>query len=156
MMVIRLTGAALVVASGAAAGWFKASRARKRVEVLRELEQLIARVLGEIQYRGTPMDELLHQLQKEGFCPVLGLERCSSLREYALPELLTSEEKQQLAGFFQELGRATSEESKKEGLYYQKICAQLLENAQHEACTAEELYTKLGLCGGALAALVLF
>lgn len=156
MMALRLIGASLVVVAGAAAGWLKAARARKRVTVLRELEQLMARILGEIQYRGTPMEELLVQLKKERFCPGLGLETCRSLREYPLPDELSSSEKQQLQSFFTELGRATTEESRKEGLYYQRICAQLLENAQHDACTAEDLYTKLGLCGGALAALVLF
>lgn len=155
-MIGKLIGAGFVVLAGAAAGFLKAERARRRVTTLRNLEQLIARILGEILYRGTSMPDLLVELQEEQFCPVLDLQNCSELRRYKLPDLLTVSEKQQLQGFFTGLGRATTEESSQEGLYYQKICAQLLENAQHEAATAEELYTKLGLCCGALAALLLF
>ena len=156
MIAFKLIGAGCVVLAGAAAGFSKADKARRRVAVLRNLEQLMARILGEILYRGTSIPDLLIELKEEQFCPGLGLEKCSELRSYQLPDLLSSSEKQQLQGFFTGLGRSTTEESSQEGLYYQKICAQLLENAQHEAATAEELYTKLGLCCGALTALLLF
>lgn len=101
------------------------------------------------------MDDLLIQLKQEHFCPGVGLEDCVQLRSYQIPDLLKESEKQQIQGFFSGLGQMTTEQSIQEGLYYQKSCAQLLENARKEASTAEGLYTKLGLCCGALLALLL-
>lgn len=155
MILWKLTGAVLVVLAATAAGWQKAAHARKRVQSLHSLEQLMARIQGEIGYRGTALADLLVQLKEEGFCPELGLDDCTELRFYTLPSVLTVSERQRLAGFFTQLGQATSEESVSQGLYYQKQCAELLEKAQIEACTAEGLYTKLGLCCGSLLALLL-
>lgn len=155
MILLKFLGAALVVLAGAAAGWQKAARARRRVEVLRQLEQLLARVQGEICYRATPLGDLLRQLRAEGAFPALELERCASLRSFELPGILTQSERQAMQGFFDTLGQATGEESARQGAYYQKRCAELLEEAQRQARTAEDLYTKLGLCAGALLALLL-
>lgn len=154
-LIAKLLGATLVVLVGAAAGWQKAARARKRVQVLRQLEQLLARIEGEIRYRATPLPELLKALQQEKAFPALELARCISLRQFQLPAVLTNAERQSLEGFFTILGQTTGEESEREGVYYQKRCAELLTDAQREACTAEGLYTKLGLCCGALLALLL-
>lgn len=145
-----------MVVTGTAAGWHKAARARERVRTLVTLEQLMARIQGEIRYRGTALDDLLILLKQEDAFPDIGLEHCSELRQYILPNQLEKAERQQLQGFFTGLGRATTEESCREGLYYQKICAELLEKAKIEAGTAEQLYTKLGLCAGAMAAILLF
>lgn len=155
-MILKLIGALLMVLTGTAAGWHKAAKARNRVRVLTTLEQLMARIQGEIRYRGTALDDLLIQLKEENFCPGIGIESCSELRQYMLPNELQAGEQKQLQGFFAELGRATTEESCREGLYYQKICAELLEKAKLEAATAEQLYTKLGLCAGAMFAILLF
>ena len=120
-----------------------------------QLEQLLARVQGEICYRATPLGDLLEQLKVEQAFPLLELGRCTSLRRLELPAALTLAERQALQGFFDALGQATGEESARQGAYYQKRCAELLEEAQRQAHTAEELYTKLGLCAGALLALLL-
>lgn len=155
MILLKFLGAGLVVLAGAAAGWQKAARARRRVEILRQLEQLLARIQGEICYRATPLGDLLTQLQAEGAFPALELERCPSLREFCLPAVLTGAERQALQSFFPTLGQSTGQESARQGTYYQKQCAELLEQAQRQARTAEDLYTKLGLCAGALVALML-
>ena len=155
MILLKFLGAALVVLAGAAAGWQKAARARRRAEALRQPEQLLARVQGEICYRATPLGDLLEQLKVEQAFPLLELGRCTSLRRLELPAALTLAERQALQGFFDALGQATGEESARQGAYYQKRCAELLEEAQRQAHTAEELYTKLGLCAGALLALLL-
>ena len=155
MILLKFLGAALVELAGAAAGWQKAARARRRAEALRQLEQLLARVQGEICYRATPLGDLLEQLKAEQAFPLLELGRCTSLRRLELPAALTLAERQALQGFFDALGQATGEESARQGAYYQKRCAELLEEAQRQAHTAEELYTKLGLCAGALLALLL-
>lgn len=155
MILLKFFGAALVVLAGAAAGWQKAARARRRAEALRQLEQLLARIQGEICYRATPLGDLLQQLKAEQAFPLLELGHCRSLRQLALPNILTPAERQALQGFFDTLGQATGDESARQGAYYQKRCAELLEEAQRQARTAEELYTKLGLCAGALLALLL-
>lgn len=155
MILLKFLGAGLVVLAGAAAGWQKAARARRRVETLRQLEQLLARIQGEICYRATPLGDLLAQLQAEGAFPALELACCPSLREFCLPAVLTGAERLALQGFFTTLGQSTGQESARQGAYYQKQCAELLEQAQRQARTAEDLYTKLGLCAGALVALML-
>ena len=111
MILLKFLGAALVVLAGAAAGWQKAARARRRAEALRQLEQLLARVQGEICYRATPLGDLLEQLKVEQAFPLLELGRCTSLRRLELPAALTLAERQALQGFFDALGQATGEES---------------------------------------------
>ena len=104
MILLKFLGAALVVLAGAAAGWQKAARARRRAEALRQLEQLLARVQGEICYRATPLGDLLEQLKVEQAFPLLELGRCTSLRRLELPAALTLAERQALQGFFDALG----------------------------------------------------
>lgn len=141
---------------GAYCGWKKAAKAREKYAALQQIEKLMARIQGEIYYRRTEMAELLEQLKKESFCSGIGLENCSELREYRLPNVLNKSEKEQLSGFFKQLGSVTSVENEQQGLYYQKVCAQLQEQAYREMCTAESLYTKLGLCAGVMIAVVTF
>ena len=155
MILLKFLGAALVGLAGAAAGWQKAARARRRAEALRQLEQLLARVQGEICYRATPLGDLLEQLKADQAFPLLELGRGTSRRRLELPAARTWAERQAVQGCCDALGQATGEESARQGAYYQKRCAELLEEAQRQAHTAEELYTKLGLCAGALLALLL-
>ena len=152
---IKLVGACLLVVVGALAGWQKAAKARQKAETIQQLGRLLARIQDEIEYRATPLPELLSRLKSEHAFPLLGLEHCASLRKFPpLPELEKSQW-QQLAPFFEQLGQTSGQECIQQSGYYQNLCNAWLATAREEARTANQLYTKLGMCCGMLAALML-
>lgn len=61
-MWIKLLGASLILVSAAAMGWLKASRYIKRLELLKELQVVVALLDAEISYKQTPVPEALLQV----------------------------------------------------------------------------------------------
>lgn len=153
---VRLLGAALVVFSGWAAGWWLAEKKRRRLAALEQLERLISLVQDEIVYRAAPLSEILALLKARRDMPGLCLEECSQLEAFSCPPDLDRPAWHQLEGFFTRLGCTSGQEEAKHCAYFLKRCAGLREAAKKEYEQAKQLYAKAGLCCGVLAALVLF
>ena len=153
---VRLLGAALVVFSGWAAGWWLAEKKRRRLAALEQLERLISLVQDEIVYRAAPLSEILALLKARRDMPGLCLEMCGHLEAFSCPPGLDRPAWDQLEGFFTRLGSAAGQEEARHCAYYLKRCAHLREGARQEYEQAKQLYVKAGLCCGALAALMLF
>lgn len=153
---VRLLGAALVTFTGWAAGWQWAEKKRRKAAALEQLERLIALVQDEIVYRAAPLGEILALLKNRRDMPGLGLDKCPQLQRIPRPPDLDRPAWAQLEGFFTRLGSAAGQEEARHCAYYLKRCARLREAAQREYEQAKQLYTKAGLCCGALLALLLF
>lgn len=153
--VIRLLGAGLVVFAGWAAGRWLTERKHRRLAALEQLERLIALVQDEILYRAAPLGEILSTLQQRRDLPELFLADCAQLQDLACPPALDRPDWDQLQGFFARLGSAAGQEEARHCAYYLKRCAGLRGQAQKEYEQAKQLYTKAGLCCGALVALLL-
>lgn len=151
----KLVGAILLVLVGTLIGWQKAAAVRKRAEALQQLGRLIVRIQEEIEYRATPLSELLLRVQADSAFACLQLADCTSLRSFSPPAYIHSAQWQQLRPFFERLGQTSGDECVQQSAYYQALCAEWYETAKEDACTANRLYTKMGLCCGTLAALML-
>lgn len=155
-VLIRLLGAGLVVFAGWAAGWWLTEKKRRRLAALEQLERLIAVVQDEIVYRAAPLNEILALLQTRQDMPFLRLQECAQLQKFACPPDLDRPAWNRIEGFFTRLGSAAGQEEARHCAYYLKQCAGLREQALREYEQAKQLYTKAGLCCGALTALLLF
>lgn len=152
---LSLAGAVCVAAAGLGTGVSLARRKGRRQAALEQLSCLFAVVKSEILYRAAPLGEVLAQLQSRQDLPLLFLGDCRALGALACPPDLTAEDWQQLQGFFEQLGSACSQEEARRCDYYGRICAGLAAAAKRDYEQARQLYAKLGLCCGLLAALLL-
>lgn len=154
MTALRLLGVCLLIAAGYGAGLRRLQQLRSRVEALRQLGRMFARVQDEIEYRGLPLGEILELLRCEEGFERLELGACPDLQQLKLPVALSAAQRAALEGALRTLGQRTSQESTRQLAYYQKICASFTEQEELKLCNAEKLYRQLGLCAGALAALL--
>ena len=153
---LRLLGAGLLLLTGWGAGCWLTGKKRARLRALEELLALMGTVRNEIVYRAAPLSDILVGLRKSGALGELALENCQRLDRLPRPAALTASDWEQLGPFFGGLGCAAGAESERRCLYYEQRCAALRDAARRDYEQAKQLYSKAGLCSGALAALLLF
>ncbi len=64
MLIMKIIGCILVIASTAGMGFYLSSEIRTRIEDLKELRKLIGLLKGDIRYASTPLPEAIHSISK--------------------------------------------------------------------------------------------
>ena len=151
----QILGAALVVLAGAAAGWQKSGAGTQARRSAAPAGTAAGPRSGRDLLPSHPAGDLLEQLKAEQAFPLLELGRCTAAPA-GIARCADFGRTAGLAGLFLIPWARPRGGKRTAGGLLSKRCAELLEEAQRQAHTAEELYTKLGLCGcavGAFAAL---
>lgn len=152
---MKLAGCLLLALAGYGAGSWRLGQARRHLAALQQLELLLGRIRDEITFRALPLEDILLLLRTESGFGLLGLDLCSQLHLFCLPNLFKAEEREALQPAFATLGQSTGAQAGRTLAYYQKRCAAFTLKAEKELDKAKQLYRPFGLCAGLLTAFLL-
>lgn len=154
MWVLRFAGCACLLWSGWRAGFSISLRQRQRRRTLEQLILLTQQLAQEIALRKAPLTLLLRELQQENAYPLLALQNCVSLQTLTAPVCLYTPERACTEECFSGMGHSAASQECERLAHY----AARLENFYAEAQQAEQkalqLYPRLGLCAGAMLAIL--
>ena len=154
MILTKLAGIVCLGAAGGMLGALKAERKRKVAVYLREYRGFLRYFLIlALEGNETP-DEILQKAKKQDRFKHMGLQNIYSLRAYTLPKWLPNQANQ-LQEAFHLMGTLQKNELHQAMKEYDSLAAEFEQIAAKQSCKAKELYTKLGLAGGLLMAILL-
>ncbi len=163
---IKGLGAVLVLAGGTGAGWYLAAREKRRIDRLREWEQILLLLYGEIEYAGSDLPESIGVLKRHSHFFSLFFECIEEeLRRSAgqTMEQIWSGAWQQFYGtmstwqdgdvaLIQELGGHLGRSDRKTQLQTLQLFRQrtqtVLQQAQEEYKNKSKIYRTLGVAAG--------
>lgn len=154
VILTKLAGIVCLGAAGGMLGALKAERKRKVAVYLREYRGFLRYFLIlALEGNETP-DEILQKAKKQDRFKHMGLQNIYSLRAYTLPKWLPNQANQ-LQEAFHLMGTLQKNELHQAMKEYDSLAAEFEQIAAKQSCKAKELYTKLGLAGGLLMAILL-
>ena len=165
-MTLKIIGAALLAAAGFGLGLGRLGTARRSIALLKDIDAALGRLGAEIALLRRPVPEVFMSLAESGpkltlgFFAFLGAEcECSPLQETwgrAVGLLgLRQEERRMLEGLGGVLGRYEAERQSAEVELVRSQLRASAEKLERELEGALRTYPALGLCAGAIAALLL-
>ena len=154
MILTKLAGIVCLGAAGGMLGALKAERKRKVAVYLREYRGFLRYFLILALDGNETPDEILQKAKKQDRFKHMGLQNIYSLRAYTLPKWLPNQANQ-LQEAFHLMGTLQKNELHQAMKEYDSLAAEFEQIAAKQSCKAKELYTKLGLAGGLLMAILL-
>lgn len=161
MLTVKLIGCALILIGCSAVGFSAAKLYRLRVKQLEAFLRLIKHIRAQIEYYRAPLDRIFEGYEDDmlsdcGFLDgarasgaVGGFEACRG-RLY-----LSGGEADELAGFFEGLGRHNADEESAHCAYYERWLDEVLSKAVAELPKRQKLCRAFGLLAGFLSAILL-
>jgi stage III sporulation protein AB len=159
-LLLRGSGAALLVFCGWYAGALHQRSLRTRRMELEQTEQLLQRIRQEIAYRHRALDQLYQLLAAEGsmacFMPEdTGAEIAASFQTLSPPQSFSADEKACFVECMADLGHTEAQQECERLNYFLQRFAQFRLQAKEAEQKAAALDLKLGFAAGAVLALLL-
>lgn len=169
-LILKATGALLILYTGGALGWRKGNGCARRVRVLGEMCAFLGAVRRELHFRCGRTEEILAEAQKNTSLAALplyfiGLETGSGLQieldralqrtEWEIGEFTLPSERAALRGALESLGACPAREEEQRLAHAQAGLEQALAAAREQAAAQQKLYRTIGLSLGGAAALLL-
>lgn len=154
MIMTKLAGIVCLGAAGGILGALKSEQKRKVTVYLREYRGFLRYFLIlALEGNETP-GEILQKAKKQDQFKHMDLQNIYSLRAYTLPKWLPNQVNQ-LQEAFHLMGTLQKNELQQAMKEYDSLAVEFEQIAAKQSCKANELYTKLGLAGGLLMAILL-
>lgn len=174
---LKLLGCLLVLAGCAGIGCYFSGMAGKRIRIMEELEGLLQRLYGEIEYAGSDMPEILRALEEEsvyfrGLWERIGLRiaegKSTRLWEIWREEINRREFYRRCVRFLgqeelfilQEIGRSLGQTDRQSQLHtltlYQERLHKVLERVSREYHGQARVYRVAGVTAGCFLVILLF
>ena len=174
---LKIVGCLLVLAGCAGIGWYFSGMAGKRIRVMEELEGLLQRLYGEIEYAGSDMPEILQSLEEEsvyfkGFWRRIAMRiaegQSTRLWEIWRDEISRKEFHRKSIRFLgqeelfilQEIGRSLGQTDRQSQLHtlalYQERLHKVLERVSREYHGQARVYRVAGVTAGCFLVILLF
>ena len=153
---MKIIGAVLLIASGLSAGLLRALEMKRRERICRQFGSLCIRLMNDVQYRATPVADLLDCLLQEEDYRLLSFCSSDCIRHLCiLQSPLSSEENARTASFLYSLGKSDADSQLALIREFQDYMEErrLAYAAQYQRNA--RVYTALGLFGSAVLALIM-
>ena len=159
---LKVLGAVLLVLAGAGAGYLQSHKLRRRKERLRTFLEFLSAARTEISYAALPVEEILerHGQGLDFLAPYFAARTAGAPFLQAWDKavhspLLTQEDRAVVSGFGDGFGASDTEGQMAHCGLYMDLTRKLLAGAEEDCARKCKLYQMLGICGGAVAALVI-
>ncbi len=153
-MMLRASGAVLMVLCGWYAGCRTAKRTQRHRAALEQCVLMLGQLAEEISYRGVSLPDLLREWVGRAAYRTLLPRDAASFQELPAPACFSEAEKQLFRACFQGLGHSACGAECSRLLFYRDQFQRCLTQVCAEEVQRRSLYPRLGLCGGMLFAVL--
>lgn len=153
---LRCLGTGLLVAAGGAGGMAACAHKKSAWQEVYAVSRLFSYMQQLLAYQALTGEELLQRAKSYPQFTRLGMQSCTRLETLPLPDTIVPSLREEIRSDLHQLSMAPRETACRTLQHLATVCEEVAMQKEKEAQMAEKLWPRLGICLGALAAILMW